>query len=78
MSRLNQLAINNEGFIFDPMTGESYTVNNTAQRIIDNLKADKPITDILLDLKEHFQITTEEVERDLNDFINRLRFFKLY
>ena len=48
MSRLNRLAINDEGFIFDPETGNSFTVNGTGLFIIKLLKefTDDFVTDM--------------------------------
>ena len=36
--RLKQLAVSDTGFIFDPMTGQSFTVNGTGKLVIDSLK----------------------------------------
>lgn len=39
-TRLKQLAVSDTGFIFDPMTGQSFTVNQTGRLVIDFLKND--------------------------------------
>jgi PqqD family protein of HPr-rel-A system len=73
MGRLPQLAINDEGFVFDPVRGESYTVNKTGLLILRELKAGKSQEDIVKKLVETFDIDEEKARIDLIDFIDRLR-----
>ena len=77
MNRLSQLAINDEGFIFDPSTGESFTVNNTGLFILKNLKEGKSQEEIIEGLTEEFEVSAEEAERDYVDFIEKLRSYRL-
>jgi PqqD family protein of HPr-rel-A system len=73
MSRLNRLAINDEGFIFDPETGNSFTVNGTGLFILKLLKEGKGEEEILSALMEEYDVSEEEARRDLLDFIEQLR-----
>lgn len=77
MNRLNQLAINDEGFVFDPTNGESFTTNATGLFILQQLKTDKPTDDIANELAEAFEVTLEEAQRDVMDFVDHLRTYKL-
>lgn len=77
MNRLNQLAINDEGFIFDPLTGESFTVNSTGLFIIRELKKGKRDDEILNGLLEEFNLSKEVAERDLIDFLEKLKSYKI-
>jgi len=77
LSRLHQLAISDEGFVFDPTTGESFTVNLTGLLVLRGLKEGKSIKEIIETIKEEFDSTPEEVERDINDFMVRLRILKI-
>jgi len=77
MDRLSQLAINEEGFVFDPLTGESFTVNQTGLFILKELKEGKSQEEIVQDLVENFEVSKEEAERDLVDFIEKLRSYRL-
>lgn len=78
MSRLGILAINDEGFAFDPQTGDSFTLNKTALCILKALKENKSTSEIITTISEEFDITSdEEVEKDLSDFIEHLRIFQL-
>jgi PqqD family protein of HPr-rel-A system len=77
MSRLNQLAINDEGFVFDPSTGESFTLNPTGLAILKAMKEQKTSREIAEELQEHFESPPEDIERDVIDFIAHLRTYHL-
>ncbi|WP_038056112.1 PqqD family peptide modification chaperone [Thermodesulfobacterium hydrogeniphilum] len=77
MSKLNRLAINEEGFIFDPDTGNSFTVNQTGLLIIKALKENKTEKEILELLKEEFEVEEKEAQRDLIDFMEQLKLYGL-
>lgn len=76
--RLKHLAINEEGFIFDPVTGESFTVNETGIAGLKGLKQGKSVEEIAALLTEEFEVTPEEAEYDLNDFIDQLQTYNLF
>jgi len=77
MNRLHQLALNDEGFIFNPSTGESFTVNGTGLFIINLLKQDKSPEEIAQALNEEYLDIPDSVERDIIDFIAHLKTFRL-
>ncbi|NPA13166.1 MAG: HPr-rel-A system PqqD family peptide chaperone [Aquificae bacterium] len=77
MDRLSQLAINDEGFVFDPITGESFTVNQTGLFILKLLKEGKTPEEIVSQLVENFEVSPETAERDVVDFIEKLRSYRL-
>ncbi len=77
MRKLERLAINDEGFIFDPETGNSYTVNKTGLFIIKLLKEGKSEEEIVKALSEKFDVSEEDARRDLVDFIEQLRLYGL-
>ena len=77
MNRLPQLAINDQGFVFDPSTGESFTVNCTGLDILRELKDDRPQEEIARTLAGKYGVDLSEAERDVADFADRLRVFQL-
>ena len=77
MNKLNRLAVSEEGFIFDPETGNSYTVNQTGLFILELLKEGKSQDEIVDALTEEFEVSPEEAQRDLIDFLEQLRLFGL-
>ena len=77
MSRLRQLAINEEGFVFDPSTGESFTVNATGLAVLKGLQENESSHAIAQILQRDFDIVPEEVEHDVMDFIAHLRTLRM-
>lgn len=59
MKRIHQLAVNDEGFVFDPMTGESFTVNVTGLFKIRGLKAGHGTTELLAQVQQQFETGTD-------------------
>ena len=77
MNYLKHLAISEEGFIFDPATGSSFTTNDTGLFIINALKEGKGEVEIIKLLTENFDVNEEDASRDLIDFIEQLRYYGL-
>ncbi len=73
MSRIQHLAVNDEGFVFDPTTGESFTVNSTGLFILNKLKEGLTETEIEKQLTETFDEVPEELQRDMSDFLQQLK-----
>lgn len=73
MSRLSQLAINDEGFVFDPTTGDSYTVNGTGLLVLKLLKEEKSPEEITKAIEEKFEVEKKEAEEDIKNFCDFLR-----
>lgn len=73
MSKLQRLAISDEGFIFDPETGNSFTVNQTGLFVIKLLKEGKSPEEVVEALTKEFEVSPEEAQRDLIDFLEQLR-----
>jgi len=71
--RLSQLAVNDEGFAFDPQTGESFTLNDMGRRLVQALAAGDALDEIVDVLAERFSMETREVRADVWDFIEQLR-----
>ncbi|MEZ4765008.1 MAG: PqqD family protein [Calditrichia bacterium] len=75
--RLHQLAINDEGFVFDPSTGESFTLNHCGLFIVQALKSGRTADEIAKLLPEKFDEVPETAERDVLDFISHLKSYHL-
>lgn len=73
MKTLSQLAINDEGFVFDPLTGDSFQVSETGLFIISGIREDKTDEDIATALTEQFDVSAEDAQRDVVDFRGRLK-----
>jgi hypothetical protein len=77
LTKLSRLAISDEGFVFDPLTGTSYTINHTAQKILQQFIAGHTKEETVLSLTEDFHISEQVVERDLQDFLRQLHNLEL-
>lgn len=77
MQRLRSLALNRDGFAFDPTTGESYTLNATALSVVEGLREGLPPNELARRLAERFEVSFEEALRDVEDFMDHLRAFRL-
>jgi len=77
MSHLLQLAINSEGFIFDPNSGGCFSVNATGLLIIKALQEQKTAEMIAREMLERFDEVPEVIEKDILDFMALLRIYQL-
>ncbi len=77
MSRVETLALNDSGFAFDPMSGESFTLNETAVEIIKAVKEGKNEREIAEQLSTVYEVETLDSFTDVLDFIKQLKNFGL-
>lgn len=77
LAHLKELAVSDTGFVFDPYSGGTFTVNDTGLRILRALKdgADRPR--IVAALREDFEVREGDLERDLDEFLQLLRQYGL-
>ena len=71
------IAMSESGFLFDPTTGDSYSVNQTGSIIIEYLKEGLSEDQIVDKLKETFDSDTEQMRKDLDDFLHYLKQLKM-
>ncbi|THB71241.1 MAG: PqqD family protein [Gammaproteobacteria bacterium] len=70
---LKRLATNESGFVFDPVSGRSYTANETAVSILQLLRETVNTSTIVDRVTEEYDVTREAAERDILEFAGRLR-----
>ncbi|MBU0765324.1 MAG: PqqD family protein [Bacteroidetes bacterium] len=71
------LAISDTGFVFDPETGDSFSLNPVGSEMLKLLKDEFSVNDIKKHILRKYQTDDATVEKDLLDFINMLRQFQL-
>lgn len=72
-SRLRQLAISDSGFVFDPTTGHTFTVNPSGALVIAALKEGHGQDEAVRRLQGAFELDgTEDLSREVEDFMARL------
>jgi len=70
---LKQLAVSESGFVFDPTSGYSFSVNETGLSILQQLQRETPTDEILQGIIEEYHVTLREAERDIIEYIGLLR-----
>ena len=72
----HNIAISDTGFIFNPTTGESFTVNVTGLEIILAIKEGKSFQDISKNILHKYSTDAATVEKDYFDFVLFLKQYK--
>ena len=73
ITTLKNLAISDTGFIFDPFSGKTFTVNEVGMVIIQSLKNGEDVGLIQNKIMEEFDTTLDQLERDISDFLIQLK-----
>jgi hypothetical protein len=73
IAKLHNLAVSGTGFIFDPVTGNSFNTNETGLFIINQLKNNETVSQITKNLVEEYNTTLEVAEQDILQMIETLR-----
>jgi hypothetical protein len=73
LERLKDLAISESGFLFDPYSGATFTLNNTGKFILQLLQEGKGIEDIESALRERFAVVDDDLRSDIYEFVNLLK-----
>ncbi|MBI1865627.1 MAG: PqqD family protein [Nitrospirae bacterium] len=70
---LQRLAVSENGFVFDPVTGNSFTVNSTGLRLLRLLQQNKDLVEIAATVQSEYDADPREAERDILEFVALLR-----
>ena len=73
LERLKDLAISESGFLFDPYSGATFTLNITGKFILQLLTEGKVIEEIESALKKKFEVGDEDLRNDIYEFVNLLK-----
>ena len=71
------LAFSERGFLFDPATGQTYTLNRTGAFVFQKLRQGVPVADVAASLSAEFEVDRERAGSDVRDFLQQLRDFGL-
>lgn len=71
------IAISESGFLFDPTVGESYSLNEQGQEILNLLKEKKTNEEIAQFMTENYDIASDDFEKYYFDFLGMLKQYKL-
>lgn len=73
----SNIALSNTGFVFNPTTGDSYTINQVGQEILGYLGENKSLEEITSLMTSTYDIDPPSFEKYYFDFISMLRQFEL-
>ena len=73
LNKIKNLALSETGFLFDPATGNTYTLNESAVFILKALKEEKSPTDIAGALTAEFEVSAAQAHEDVSDAILQLK-----
>lgn len=77
MKLKKNIATSEAGFVFNPGTGDSFSVNQTGAEILSMIKQDLPQDEIIRTISAKFEADIYRIERDLDDFISQLHTYSL-
>lgn len=77
MKLKKNIATSEAGLIFNPGTGDSFSVNNSGAEIIVMLKENKPLPEIIESISFKYDIEKLQLERDMDDFVSQLTDYNL-
>jgi hypothetical protein len=66
------IALSENGFVFNPSTGDSFTLNHTGKEVLTMIKNGKNIDEIVDIMIGNYDVDRVTLERYLEDFINEL------
>lgn len=71
---LNDLAVSDTGFVFDPYTGLTYSLNGTGLALLRGMKEGLDRDGLVARLREGFEVSDGvDLRRDLDEFVHLLR-----
>jgi hypothetical protein len=71
------IALSENGFVFNPSTGDSFTMNNTGKEVIMMIKEGRELSNITDLMAEKYDVDRSTLERYLADFLNDLNVYNL-
>jgi hypothetical protein len=71
------VALSDSGYVFDPTTGESYTLNPIGLEIVQMLRQNMTDDEIQGRILDRYQVDASSLERYYMDFIGSLVQFEL-
>lgn len=71
------IAVSESGFVFNPTSGDSFSLNTVGTEILKLMKDGKSENDIKNTIRAWYDIDEENLDKDYYDFLKMLGQFKL-
>jgi hypothetical protein len=72
-----RLALSDSGFVFDPVTGKSYTVNDTGFWLIKQLQKNSNLDALQTQIMREFDGDVKIIERNVMEFLEQIKHYVL-
>ena len=73
MTLKKNIATSEEGFIFNPGTGDSFSTNGIGSDILELMKENKSTKEIIKTICIKYDVDEKQFEKDLDDFEMQLK-----
>lgn len=77
MSINKNIAISDSGFVFNPSSGESFTVNQSGAELLNMIKEGKSDDEIREIFLEKYDTNANTFDRDIQDFKEEMMHYQL-
>ena len=77
MKLKKNIATSEAGLIFNPGTGDSFSVNNLGNEILSGLRENRSDMEIIDMIYAKYDVERIQLEKDMDDFISQLYNFNL-
>ena len=77
MKLKKNIATSEEGFIYNPGTGDSFSTNPIGTDIISMLKEEKTAHEVIEIIRGKYDVDQQLFEKDLDDFVCQLKDFSM-
>jgi hypothetical protein len=77
MKLKKNIATSEAGFIFNPGTGDSFSVNNIGAEILAMFKENKSMKEIIENISLKYEVEKSQLEKDMDDFVSQLFSYNL-
>lgn len=77
MKLQKNIAISESGFVFNPGSGESFTLNSTGRKILEWLRDNKSFDEIIERMMEEYEVDRIILEKSILDFVTVLKNYGL-
>jgi len=67
------IATSEEGFLFNPGTGDSFSTNTIGNEILELLRNEKPLTVIIEVICSKYDVERDRFAKDLDDYLSLLK-----
>jgi hypothetical protein len=73
MKLKSNIATSENGFIFNPATGDSFSGNNMAAQLLEAMKGGKTEAEIRQDILNRFDVSENQFDRDWDNWMLQLK-----